>query len=507
MSYQVVSIGGSGAKSVESLTHLCAAGLMPDGGLNVLFIDPDLANGCLERAQNTLNQYCECKKTGMKQAGLLKTPITLSKPSVWTPFEDSAKPKLEEFFRYSVLKTQDESAAHLFDVLYSPEEKEVLLDEGFLGHPSIGAAVMAKTVKLSDTEPWKTFRRKIEQDAKEGEGSKIILIGSAFGGTGAAGIPTVARLIKKEFKGYKNIKVGGILLLPYFSFVAAEKKLDTGRSFKLNPQNFVLNTQAALKYYYNQNYLDCFDSIYLMGEHMLSPLKHATSGGRNQSNEPNFMELYASLAAVDFFKNIDEKVKDPIFQTHKYHLIAREKANDVGWNDLPDDNNGNTVKRQLGTMIRFAFAYLNVYYPMLEDIMTKEKTYRSPWYVQLFERKGINLNNSQINDQLKNMKDYCETFLKWIANLHKSNDLLDINLVYYKAFAKEENKTMILLPADKFDGSCFENLILPKGKKNENGLNYLWERMCDQNAQGAKDVAVGDFFKTLFQESDLYKVK
>ena len=507
MSYQVVCIGGSGAKSGESLTHLCAAGLMPDGELNVLFVDPDLANGCLERAQNTLNQYCECKKSGMKQTGLFKTPITLSKPSVWTPFEETAKPKLEDFFRYSVLKTQDEPLAHLFDVLYSPEEKEVLLDEGFLGHPSIGAAVMAKTVKLSDTEPWKTFRRKIEQDAKEGEGSKIVLIGSAFGGTGAAGIPTIARLIKKEFKGYQNIKVGGVLLLPYFSFVAAEKKLETGRSFKLNPQNFVLNTQAALKYYYNQNYLDCFDGVYLMGEHMLTPLRNATSGGRNQSNEPNFMELYASLAAVDFFKNIDEKVKDPIFETHKYHLIARAKPGEVVWSDLPDDNKGNTVKRQLGTMTRFAFAYLNVYYPMLENIRTKERTYRSPWFVQLFERKEISLSNSQIQDQLKNMKDYCETFLKWAANLHKSNDLLDIKLLHYKAFSRVEDKSMILQYAEKFDGSWFENLILPIGKGNENGLNYLWERMCDQKVRGPKEAAVGDFFTTLFEESDLALVK
>ncbi|MCK5059031.1 MAG: hypothetical protein KAT34_20455 [Candidatus Aminicenantes bacterium] len=505
MSYQVVSIGGSGAKSVESLTHLCAAGLMPDGELNVLFVDPDLANGCLERTQNTLNRYCECKKTGMKQTGLLKTSITLSKPNVWTPFEETAKPKLGDFFRYPVLKTQYEPAAHLFDVLFSPVEKEVLLDEGFLGHPSIGAAVMAKTVKLGETEPWQTFRRKIEQDAKEGEGSKIVLIGSVFGGTGAAGIPTIARLIKQEFKGYKNIKVGGVLLLPYFSFIAAEKKLNSGKSLKLNPQNFVLNTQAALKYYYNQNYLDCFDCIYLIGEHMLTPLKHATSGGRNQSNEPNFMELYSALATIDFFNDIDEKVKDPTFEARKYQLIAREKSGEVQWSDLPDGNNGNIVKRQLGTMTRFAFAYLNVYYPMLENIRTKEKTYRSPWYIQFFERKGISLNSSQIQDQLKNMKEYCETFLKWMANLHKSNDQLEIEFVGYKAFAKEKDKTMYLLP--NFDGSLFENLILPEGKANADGLNDLWERMCDNKALSPQEAAVGDFFKAVFEESDLIKVR
>lgn len=507
MSYQVISIGGCGAKCVESLTHLCAAGLMPEGELNVLFVDPDLTNGCLERAQNTLNKYRECEKIGMKEIGLLKTPITLSKPNVWTPFEETVKPSLENFFRYAALKVRDESGALLFDVLFSPLEKEVLLDRGFLGHPSIGAAVMAKTVKLSETEPWKTFTRKVDQDAKEGGSPKIILIGSIFGGTGAAGIPTIARLIKERFMGYIHVKVGGILLLPYFSFIAAEKPVGEDRVFKLNPQNFVLNTQAALKYYYNQNYLDCFDCVYLMGEHMLTPVKHPTSGGRDQSNDPNFIELYAALAAVDFFKNIDEKVKNPIFEALKYQLIAREDASAVDWSDLPDDNNGNTVRNHLGTMTRFAFAYLHVYYPMLQNIRIKERTYRSPWYIQFFERKDISLNNAQVQAQLNNMKDYCESFLKWMANLHKTNELLAINFAQVKAFSRFEGKSMALLDAKDFDGDCFENLILPMGKYYENGLNDLWERMSDQKAKGPKETAVGDFFNTLFKESDVTKVR
>jgi hypothetical protein len=507
MSYQIVSIGGSGAKSAESLVHLCAAGLMPSGELNVMFVDPDKANGCLERAQNTLHKYRECEKIGMNETILLKTPITLSNPNVWTPFEEGTKPSLGNFFRYAALKARDESGALLFDVLFSPLEKEVLLDEGFLGHPSIGAAVLAKTVKLEETEPWKTFRQQIDQDSKEGRSSKIILIGSVFGGTGAAGIPTIARLIKKEFKGYRNVKVGGVLLLPYFSFSATDKQISEDRSFKLNPQNFVLNTQAALKYYYNQNYLDCFDCVYLMGEHMLTPVKHPTSGGRDQSNDPNFMELYAALAAVDFFKNVDEKVKSPILESQKYQLMAREEASKVVWTDLPDDNNGNTIRNHLGTMTRFAFAYLHVYYPMLQNIKIKERTYRSPWFIQFFERKGISLNNAQIQAQLSNMKDYSESFLKWMANLHKTNELLTINLAQVKAFAKLEGKSMALFEAKDFDGDCFDNLIFPRGKDYINGLNGLWERMSDRNTKGPKEAAVGDFFKTLFEECDVTKVK
>jgi hypothetical protein len=57
MSDYVISIGGSGAKCVEAILHMSAAGLMPEGELNVIFVDPDISNGNLQRAQNILQLY------------------------------------------------------------------------------------------------------------------------------------------------------------------------------------------------------------------------------------------------------------------------------------------------------------------------------------------------------------------------------------------------------------------------------------------------------------------
>lgn len=500
MSYHVISIGGSGSKSVEALTHLCAAGLMPDGDLNVLFVDPDLSNGSLQRAQVTLQHYLECKKNNLGKTDLFKTPITIAKPDVWTPFEKNINPTLENFFHYSILKTQNEAAAHLFDILYSPDEKSVMLDEGFLGHPSIGAAVMAKNITLSESEPWKTFRKKVELEAKSG-GSKIILMGSVFGGTGAAGIPTIARLIHKEFEKYENLKIGGVLLLPYFSFISAEKKLKDGKIFKLSPENFILNTQAALKYYHNQNYLDYFDFVYLMGEHTLLPVKNTSAGGNTQSNDPHFIELYASLAAVDFFRSIEAKAADEQLKERKYAMIARQELKRLSWNGLPDDNSGNTVKEKLGRLTRFAFAYLNVYYPMLEDIKKNGLSYRAPWYVQFFERRKISIEDDKVQERLDNMKAYCETFLKWLACIQQSSDELKIELVQYNAFSEQVDRNVKLLPAEKFKAPDFENLISMDTREDPNGLSRLWERMCDARVRDPNADEVGKFFHALFRES------
>lgn len=501
MSYHVIGIGGSGAKCVEALAHLCAAGLMPDDGeLNVFFIDPDLANGSLERAQSTLQQYCDCKKNDLGKTDLLKNSISIARPGVWTPFGERSTPNLENFFHYSTLKTQNEAAAHLFDVLYSPDEKKVTLDEGFLGHPSIGAAVMANTVKLEEVEPWKTFRNKVELEAKSG-GSRIILMGSIFGGTGAAGLPTIARLIRDEFAGYANIKIGGILVLPFFSFTASEKKLHDGRVFKLNPQNFILNTQAALKYYYNQNYLDCLDSVYFIGEHTLLPVKNPSPGGNTQNNDPHFIELYGSMGAMDFFKNIDKKAEEKGFRDRRYHMVARQDIGKLEWRDLPDENSGNTVKQKLGRLIHFAFSYLNVYYPMLQDIKKSGRTYRAPWYVQFFERKKVSLKDDKVQDRLEGMRSYCETFLKWFACVHKSTDDLKIEFAQYKAFSEHDDQTMKLLAAEKFKAQDFENLISMDSQEEPDGLSRLWERMSDAKVWDPNADELGKFFHALFRES------
>lgn len=500
MSYYIIGIGGTGAKCIEALTHLCAAGLIPKDELNVFFVDPDKSNGSLQRAQLTLNHYCECKKNKLGETDLFKTPINIAKPEVWTPFDKNTNPTLENFFRYSTLKTQNEAAAHLFDVLYSPDEKTVKLDEGFLGHPSIGAAVMSRNINLDEEEPWKSFKKKIELDTKAGS-ANVVLVGSLFGGTGAAGIPTIARLIKQAFEKYENLKIGGIMVLPYFSFLSAEKTLKDGKVFKLSPENFILNTQAALEYYYNQNYFNHFDHVYLMGENTPTSVKNTSAGGNTQINDPHFIELYAALAAVDFFNTIEKKGSTAQLKDCCYSMISRQEREKLYWNDLPDNNNGNILKEKLGRLTRFSFAYLNVYYPMLQDIKKNGLHYRAPWYIQFFERKKLSLNDDKLQVKLDDMKVYCETFLRWLACIQQASDELKIMLVQYNAFSEEQDRVVKLLPADKFKADDFENLISLDSQEDSNGLSRLWEKMSDAKVRDPNADEVGKFFHALFEES------
>ncbi len=506
MSYYVISIGGSGAKCVEAILHMSAAGLMPEGELNIIFIDPDVTNGNLQRVQNTFQLYRDCKKIKLGNINLLKNNITAPRPNVWSPLSE-VPPTLEKLFRYAAIKSRNEVAAHMFDVLYSPAEKEVLFDEGFLGHPSIGAAVMAKTVKMGETEPWKTLRDKIRIDAGTGSDSKVILVGSIFGGTGGSGIPIISKLIQKEFKDISTLKIGGIFILPYFSFLPAEKELREGRVFKLNPENLILNTQATLRYYYNHDILNCFNYVYLLGEQAMAPIRNTSPGGKSQANAPHFLELYASLAAIDFFSDKNAEYGDPVAQNFKYKMISRNSYGKLEWTDLPDNHGSNAIKKGLGNLTRFAFAFLNVYYPKLKHIKESGKAKKAPWFNIFFKQNNLSLNDMKVQDDLYNIKNYCENFLEWFANIHRCSDEIKVEFVNIDSFSEIHNGITRLLEADKFRSSDFANIVLPFFEEKSNTLNELWKRMCHAKVQDTYADGVGRFIHALFRESRLGDIK
>lgn len=487
MNYYVIGIGGTGAKCVEALIHLCAAGLMPRGDLYAMFVDPDRANGSLGRAETTAKQYMNCRGVRLGASDLCRTPLTIADPDVWSPFGDDPRPRLDTFFRYNNLLEENENAARLFDTLYSEDEKQTSLEEGFRGHPSIGAAVMASTLELGQDEPWHTFRNKIALDIKGGAGAKVALFGSIFGGTGASGLPTIARLIRNELGA--SVRLGGILMLPYFSFTPVENE-----KLRIDAEDFLLNTQAALKYYYQQDNLKICDAVYLMGDEALSPVTQPSIGGNSQRNEPHFMEVYAALAGIDFFENDDVK---------KYPMIARRDIAELNWNDLPFGHGFEILKGEINHLARFAFAYVSVYHPMLKDIYERGRGYRAPWYVNFFERRKIDLKNA-FNKELLEVKEYCESLLIWLANIQTSAKDVDINLINYQTFSKKVFKNEreiieLLLPAE-FRLGDFTNLTLPEGSKDVNALSLLWEAMSEAEVRDPNAAGLGRFFNALYRE-------
>lgn len=524
MASYVIGIGGTGAKCVESLIHLCAAGLMPDKknaqgqvvgkeDLYVAFVDSDLSNGSLERARITLTQYNACKANKFGATDLFKTDLYTSKKAgktydTWSPFgeDDTTQPQLADFFGYRALASSPinpgshadpRTVAHLMDVLYSHEEKTTTLERGFRGHPSIGAAVLSSSLTFDKGEPWETLKNRIRQDISTGDGARIILIGSVFGGTGAAGLPTIARLISNEFDlaTVSNTRLGGVLVLPYFRFDPPSEG-----GMRADSENFLLSTQAALKYYHQQAIagkkmgLDVFHAMYTLGEAQLSPVSVPSLGSTTQRNEQHILEMYAALACLDFF----DRSRSPT----GYNMVARHSQAEVVWLDLPYAGK-DLLRKKVGQLARYAFAYLSSYYPTITNL---KKSYCAPWYVDFFERRGLKVN--EYKTILDDMKDYCESFLLWLAQVNASAKALNVSLVKENAFTetvndKEDGKPKLQLKRS-FALRDFDNLVLPESKnKSPNGLHHLWENMCITSVRDKDADAVGKFFRALYDQCAL----
>jgi len=495
MGYYAIGIGGTGAKCLESLIHLCSAGLLP-GDLTMIFIDPDKSNGSLERAAQTVKIYQNIKtKIHFGSSDIFQTTVNIPEPDIWSPFEDDVNPRLDNFFAKASL---DKASSDLFDVLYTKKEQETTLEKGFRGHPSIGSAIFADKVDLGAGEPWSSFKNKIALDLNGGEG-RIFLFGSIFGGTGASGFPTIATLIRNELKKLgmppeaSNMRLGGALMLPYFTFNS-----HNDQELKARAEEFLVNSQAALKYYYKRYESDenkFFDALYLLGDQSPQQFdnKKTSLGGATQKNAPHFVELYAALAALHFFRR-------PVFHPKRsVHLISRSNDN-VGWADLPnikDSPNDPTCRNKLGQMTKFCFAYLHQYFPVLENIKNNGNGLSEPWFIDFIQNNLAGNDLNYLWSELKMLKEYCELFLQWIASLQLESR---VELVEARAFSSVGTDDIELKLGKHFDAMSYLNLILPSDHgtiKNDKMIKLL-EQMCgafpgDQSSSSV----VGNFISTL----------
>lgn len=495
MACYMVGIGGTGAKCIEAAVHLSAAGLLPDEELYTLFVDPDRSNGNLERAKVTLDQYVEGRKIQMGASSIFLTDVRRAEPAVWSPFGNDAGGdlQLKKALSYSQIRAQDEELAGLFDVLYSDKEKEADLTVGFRGHPSIGAAVMAQKLTLDDTEPWKTFKELVDNDTSAGETARVFLCGSVFGGTGAAGLPTIGKLIRQELnKGDgTTFEIACGLVLPYFSFEGSPS--DDG--LQAEAKSFVPNTQSALQYYWEKRHDDIFDGMYVVGDPAMSPVGDASVGGPTQKNAPHYIELMIALGAADFFQGEggDGHVA----------VMSRESHDKLQWSDLPYPH-PSEMRRKLAQLANFAFAYLSTYKPALDAIQQGQRSsYAFPWFIDLVDRQGIRLEDDVVWKEFEAVENYAERFLQWIAELHASARHTDVQLFDCLSFSQTEKDglNVSLREESEFRRGRFGILDRPEKEGSTNQLSKLWSRLSSASVPTATNGA-GTLLRSLYELCD-----
>ncbi|NEP58006.1 MAG: hypothetical protein F6K31_13445 [Symploca sp. SIO2G7] len=483
MALYLIGIGGTGAKCVEAVTQIAAAGLFTESTIKVLFIDADETNGNLERSRTSIGIYHKCYQligSEQQQYGWMRTK--LESFDVWSPLgKVSTNKNLGSFFNYNNLKQNNQQLGNLFDVLYTEDEREANLDVGFRGRPAIGSGIMSQVdLDALDEEPWSTIIQQLQADVGGGKSPKVFLCGSMFGGTGASGLPTIARLIANKLSKENvrdRIQIGCLFVLPYFGFSTPTNQ--NQEEVYARSEQFLLNTEAALRYYVTQA-KQTFNTVYLLGNQNFSQYKFSI-GKKTQRNEPHFIELYAGLAVRHFLSHNSSEQGQVI-------LISRKELQQLVWSDLPEPDK---VQQELVNATRFAYTWLANIAPELaqaKEIGVARFQRGAPWFIKFFrpstgalgsifskKEEGLpDFNDAREQKAIEVISNWCQDYLRWLYQLHQG-DGDTIGLFRSNAFAN---------PAGKLSPENLTTLVLgdnrDKGRQSLDTVQELKQRLDPQ---------------------------
>lgn len=445
MKNYALAIGGSGARCLESLIHFCAAGLGPDE-LFILIVDSDEANGNVQRLRDVVTKYHACRQQlGYdRESPIFKTNIEWSIDGdrdflAWSP--DLGEKKLRKYLKVDNLVAAPKGSERqllgdMARLLYSQAELDLEWDLGFRGRCSVGAPVMARIKESLNAKPWYDLLQSLRQRLSEGGDARLFVLASIFGATGAAGFPTVAKILRDESQTWPNNQrffLGGGLLLPYFSFNSPPGQ----KGLYARSEDFLLNTKAALKHYsFVWKDDGPYDATYFIGDRDPdSARRQFALGGTGQRNHCHYVEWLAALAANNFYgKQLRHEYPDdeplqgeraaPVKGRNESYYAGRANEH-IDWTDLPDEN----LRTKLLSFTTFAYANKVFYAPLLALEVFEKKAQFAPWYVDHFSRAQMSLSTDQARSAQRSLGDYLTTYLEWMTQTHLSSETQKLRLL------------------------------------------------------------------------------
>lgn len=297
----IFGIGGTGSRTIKSLSMLLASGVTTNYDIVPIIIDPDQSAADVNRTVKILNNYSNIQekvkssskntffKNKIKSLGEIineKHGNVLNNSYVMG-LDGIDSERFGDFIDYSTLEDENKS---LTELLFSESNLELNLKVGFKGNPNIGSIVLNSFVKS------KEFQHFADSFT---DGDKIFIISSIFGGTGAAGFPLLLKNLREakvndvHNQALRNAVIGAITVKPYF-------KLDSNPDSEIDSHSFNAKAIAALHYYQkNISNNNSLNALYYIGD--TGTAKYTNSeGGITQKNDAHFIELASALSIIDF---------------------------------------------------------------------------------------------------------------------------------------------------------------------------------------------------------------
>jgi hypothetical protein len=332
----VFGIGGTGSRVIEALTFLLASGVeMVDAEkqkveLIPILLDTDATNKDTLDAVSALTLYTQLhsERGSAPGSGFFSSPVgplcSLAKDAnkaLSTTFRLNYKgvenKKFGEFIGFDQIK--DDMTKHLLLGLYSSDNLSDRLTGGFLGSPNVGSIVLSG---LKDSADFSLFANAFTP------GDRVFIIGSLFGGTGAAGLPWLAKTLRSQTQergsaeAIRQAPIGALMVLPYF-------KLQEDASSHIDSSVFVTKAKAALSYY--SRHMSQFNAVYYIADSQLEAYPNHEFGDQ-QSNDAHVIELLGAIAIAEFARLPNSQCTPP--NTNYYECAIDEPFGALNFSNL-----------------------------------------------------------------------------------------------------------------------------------------------------------------------------
>lgn len=355
----ILAFGGTGAKVMESVVMLMAAGAFGNDEIIPLLIDLDTDNGNVRRCIQLMDMYadihtavCPNRENRVMQRqseffGTQLRKITDLRDDFRLGYDESpwyiAPPReaLRDYFSIDQICRLNPSNeyANLNTLMLSlfgnrcengrVSERHVFGEGGDIRTARLmyGVWGMRYDMRFMD------FLHIVNAS------DKIVVVGSTFGNSGAAGIMELLRIIRQSNRYLYGAEIAFVLLDPYFYCDPPVR----GDIFKRKNESF---------YEAYEKFQDVRKTTYRIKSDVETRMRESIEMGMNQSNPSLSSELMAAIAIRDFFSN------DSDGRNREIECMLREGSRD-DINELlcvtPDFLNDDRISDDLGFFSIFAY--------------------------------------------------------------------------------------------------------------------------------------------------------
>lgn len=429
--YLLIAIGGSGARVAQSVVALAAAGFpallsTKEARLTVRVVDLDKNHEDGIELKRMIDSYSKAFEFLWKDQ---------DKRDKWQPLQIDYEQDAQFFFETGLDDNQGSKkhiedfvsgidnhteANLLFNALYSERDRNNMnLLTGCHARPRIGSLLWEYLYEKNKIRFWTSLCTLMGGT----EIGRVMFVGSLFGGTGASGVPTLARLFREHLKEMKCEKyaIGMTVMAPYFYLEDASKEWSADElEFKVEFHRQKFQSKMALNYYMQPDVLVDIDYVQVVGgsdQEMYEVddsgntkrvKNHGDSTETPQNNPAMPAELAAAAGIFRFFTGKNE-----------YKVEVPKGGNDSKWGIFPDSEQVRTSLEQLERLCLVVRDYYDSiasqptqahFSTMMKDLWTDSDRANTNTWQSLWKGDG--------QKGLKHILDFSNKFFKWLNEIN-----------------------------------------------------------------------------------------